>query len=395
MLETHHASTRGGGPDLSGTIEYTYIVSGPKFRSTCKLVSAADTNAIKLLEDAFNGTSFVSYNADARRMTRQAKIPPIASGELVVSPLIVPFLFLSKNSDDCPGCLLRFVDIVSPDFAKGLILPKGQPSNGLLHISMPGLPLAKKPTSWKIDMDEAGDSFTPKAVTYIIEAGGVLTFTLLNYTNLGGYQFPTAIKCVQTTYPPTTLPTVITESITTVTYARIPDKVADSVFNLDDEEKSAATVWDSDQNKSVKSPYDQEKADLRKQPHIYDESADGAKQIADALVQARKEHKQVLLQFGANWCLPCHHLHKLFETDKTIAQELRNHYVVVMIDVNKGHNKDIVTKYDPIRSGIPAIAVLDSEGKRLTVQDTGTPQDDDNHSPEKILTFLKEWSPKS
>ena len=371
----------------TSTYQYTYCASGSKFRATCKLVSATQTNSTKLSEAAFNGTSFVTYNTDSRMMTRHDRIPGSDSAELSASPLIAPFLFLTKNSDDCPTCLLRFSDIVSPDFAKGLILPKGQQSNGLLHISMPGLPLGKKPTSWKIDIDEAGDAFTPKAVTIIIEAGMEIAYTLLNYTNLGGYQFPTRIESTASAYPPTSPPTVKSKIVTTVTSVRIPDQVADSVFNLDDEEKAAATVWDSDHKKSVKSPYDKLKADLRTQPNIYDESADGSKQVAAALDLARKEHKQVLLQFGANWCLPCHQLHKLFETDKTIAEELEKGYVVVMIDVNKEHNKDVDTKYGrPTQSGLPVIVVLDDDGKLLTTQD--------HLNPEKVMTFLKEWSPK-
>jgi thioredoxin-related protein len=157
------------------------------------------------------------------------------------------------------------------------------------------------------------------------------------------------------------------------------------------------TLWDDDQKKFAKSVHknSDSTASLQPRPNIYDESSNGAEQIADALDIARKEHKHILLQFGANYCVPCHKLHELFQTNTNIAEELKKHYVVVMIDMNKGHNKDIVTKYDPIRSGIPAIAVLDSEGKQLTIQDTGTPQDADNHSPEKILAFLKEWSPPS
>src|SRR2546422_4533840 len=70
-------------------------------------------------------------------------------------------------------------------------------------------------------------------------------------------------------------------------------------------------------------------------PKIYDESADGSKQISDALQLAKKEGKRVLLQFGANWCGWCHKLHKLFETNKAIDEKLKSDYVVVMIDVNE------------------------------------------------------------
>src|SRR5580658_9866651 len=68
-------------------------------------------------------------------------------------------------------------------------------------------------------------------------------------------------------------------------------------------------------------------------PNIYDESADGSKQIADALALAGKDGKRVLLQFGANWCPWCHKLHSLFEKDQAIAARLKSDYVVVLVDV--------------------------------------------------------------
>jgi len=130
-------------------------------------------------------------------------------------------------------------------------------------------------------------------------------------------------------------------------------------------------------------------------PSIYDESTDGSKQVADALVHAKKDGKHVLLQFGANWCGWCHKLHKLFDTDKSIAEELKSHYVVVMIDVNKEHNKDVDTKYGhPTRFGLPAIVILDSDGKQLTTQDTGKLEEGDHHDPKKVIDFLKQWAPK-
>lgn len=132
-----------------------------------------------------------------------------------------------------------------------------------------------------------------------------------------------------------------------------------------------------------------------KSPPLYDETADGSKQVADALVVAKKDGKHVLLQFGANWCGWCHRLHTLFDTDKGIGEELKNNYVVVLIDVNKGHNQTTDSKYDhPTRFGLPAIVVLDADGKQLTTKNSGELEEGDHHSPEKVMAFLKEWAPK-
>ena len=133
-------------------------------------------------------------------------------------------------------------------------------------------------------------------------------------------------------------------------------------------------------------------------PTIYDTKADGAKQVADALITARREQKHVLLQFGANWCGWCHRLHNLFHANKEIAGLLNSNYIVVLIDVDKvdgkPHNADINARYgNPCQFGLPVLVVLDAEGKQLTTQDTGKLEQGDHHDPAKVVAFLKRWSP--
>ena len=96
-----------------------------------------------------------------------------------------------------------------------------------------------------------------------------------------------------------------------------------------------------------------------KRPPIYDTKADGAKQIAEALALAKRENKNVLLQFGANWCGWCHKLHALFKSDKAIAEFLNANYVLVLVDVDKvdgkPHNADTDQRYgNPSGMGLPA-----------------------------------------
>lgn len=133
-----------------------------------------------------------------------------------------------------------------------------------------------------------------------------------------------------------------------------------------------------------------------KRADIYDRTADGEKQIADALAEAKRDHKRVLLQFGANWCGWCHKLHGLFKSDKEIAHELLYEYVVVAIDVDKvddkPHNQAVVRKYgNPTKHGLPVLVILDEDGKQLVTQDTGKLEEGDHHDPAKVLAVLKKW----
>jgi thiol:disulfide interchange protein len=128
----------------------------------------------------------------------------------------------------------------------------------------------------------------------------------------------------------------------------------------------------------------------------YDEKADGAQQITDALAAAKAGNKRVLLQFGANWCGWCRKLHALYRDDAAVSAELKAHYVVVFVDVNKGHNKAVDDRYgNPSYLGLPALVVLDADGKPLKTQDSTELEEGGGHSQKKVLAFLKTWGPET
>ncbi len=137
-----------------------------------------------------------------------------------------------------------------------------------------------------------------------------------------------------------------------------------------------------------------EKGDYLRAP-IYDETADASKQIDSALVVAKKENKRGLLQFGANWCVWCRVLHHLFEADKAVRKELQSDYIVVLVDVNRGHNEVTTEKFgEPTRLGLPVLVVLDSDGKQLVTQRGADFGENGGYSSPKVLAFLSEWAVK-
>lgn len=133
-------------------------------------------------------------------------------------------------------------------------------------------------------------------------------------------------------------------------------------------------------------------------PDIYDVHADADSAISSALARAAREHKRVLVDFGANWCIWCHRLHSTFEGDPGVARALDRGFVVVMVDVNtrngERRNAATVERYgNPTVHGIPVLVVLDSDGKILTTKDSGELEEGSGHSPAKILAFLSQWAP--
>ena len=125
---------------------------------------------------------------------------------------------------------------------------------------------------------------------------------------------------------------------------------------------------------------------------LYDTAADGKEQIAAALKTAKAENKRVILKFGANWCGWCHKLSGLLKTNAELAQLVKDNYILVLIDVDKKHNSDTVEKYgNPTQHGLPVLVVLDTDGRQLTIQDTGKLEDGPRHDPAKVKAFLEKW----
>ena len=99
---------------------------------------------------------------------------------------------------------------------------------------------------------------------------------------------------------------------------------------------------------------------------IYDDTADGFKQVADAVAVAGKNHKRILLDFGYNGCYWCQKLHELFQNDKAVRAKLKAGYVVVYIDWSRTHNEKVDAKYEArTLYGAPSLVILDSDGTKL------------------------------
>jgi len=127
--------------------------------------------------------------------------------------------------------------------------------------------------------------------------------------------------------------------------------------------------------------------------HIY--PADANKELKRALAAAKKQRKRVILDFGGDWCYDCHVLEYAFASDRAIHALLEANYVVAHIDVGEfDKNLDIAKKYKmTLEKGVPALAVLDSDGKLLYSDPGGFFEHARGMTKRAILDFLEQWAP--
>ena len=128
---------------------------------------------------------------------------------------------------------------------------------------------------------------------------------------------------------------------------------------------------------------------------VFDEKADANAQIRAAVAEASRSGKNIILDFGANWCYDCHVLDNAMHRP-ALAPLIEKNYIVVHIDIGKfDKNLAVAKKYHvPIKKGVPALAVLDPKGKLLYAQEEGQFEDARDLRPENFREFFEKWTPK-
>ena len=138
------------------------------------------------------------------------------------------------------------------------------------------------------------------------------------------------------------------------------------------------------------------KQPINKDKNIYPADVDARVEIKKAEEKAAKDHKRVLIVFGANWCYDCHVLDMAFQRPD-LAPVLAASYEVVHVDIGEGNkNQDLMKDFQvPMQKGIPALAVLESTGKLVVSQKNGEFEHARAMTPEALLEFFNEWKPQA
>ena len=126
---------------------------------------------------------------------------------------------------------------------------------------------------------------------------------------------------------------------------------------------------------------------------LYDPGLDAPAAIVAALARSKVDGKNVLLDFGADWCPDCHVLDSYFEDPRAKAI-LEDSYHVVRIDVGYfDKNLESATKYgNVIPVGIPSVVILDSKGTKLVDTAAGELADSRRYTADDIVSFLSQWA---
>ena len=123
------------------------------------------------------------------------------------------------------------------------------------------------------------------------------------------------------------------------------------------------------------------------------EAADAKADIASALAEAQRAKVPLIVVFGANWCGDCKMLDSAFKSGAS-APLIAKSFKVVKVNVGRfDRNVDIAESYGvPLKSGIPAVAILSDQGKVTYATRAGELADARKMGDDGVYEFFKKVS---
>lgn len=129
----------------------------------------------------------------------------------------------------------------------------------------------------------------------------------------------------------------------------------------------------------------------------YHPDEDAQSKIDDLLVKAKKEKKNIMIQAGGNWCGWCLIFNDFIKNTPEIKKVVETNYLYYHLNYSKENtNEAVFNKYAPDsdKLGYPFFIVIDSNGKVLKIQESGSLEQGKGYNKDKVLTFFNSYKPK-
>jgi thiol-disulfide isomerase/thioredoxin len=124
----------------------------------------------------------------------------------------------------------------------------------------------------------------------------------------------------------------------------------------------------------------------------YDPARNADQDIRDAVAEAGRTNRRVLVEVGGLWCIWCHYMDEFFDKHPDALALREKNFVMVKINVSdENKNAETLSRYPKV-AGYPHIFILDGDGKLLHSQDTEKLEEGKGYNLDKFKAFLTEWA---
>lgn len=128
----------------------------------------------------------------------------------------------------------------------------------------------------------------------------------------------------------------------------------------------------------------------------YNETENAELAIQKLIKKAKKENRNIILQAGGNWCIWCLRFHHFIKNNEELKSLVDDNFIYYHLNFSpKNKNEKTFKKYHAENEkGYPFFIVLDKNGKKLHIQDSGVLEEGKGYDIEKVKAFFESWKVK-
>jgi thiol-disulfide isomerase/thioredoxin len=125
--------------------------------------------------------------------------------------------------------------------------------------------------------------------------------------------------------------------------------------------------------------------------HPYDTQADAHAAVQTAFAQAKATGRNVMLDFGGNWCPDCRVLAGVLQAP-VVKPWVDQNFVTVLVDVGRfKKNLDIAAQYGVKINAAPTVLVISPDGRVLNQGNVFALADARSMSAQAVVNLLAGW----
>lgn len=127
----------------------------------------------------------------------------------------------------------------------------------------------------------------------------------------------------------------------------------------------------------------------------FDPARNPAEDLKNAVANAQKENKRIILDVGGEWCVWCRWMDEFFIKNPELAKLRDENFVWLKVNMSEeNENTEFLSAY-PKAEGYPHLYILESDGTFLHSQGTSVLEDGKkSYDLQKYIEFLQKWSPE-
>jgi thiol:disulfide interchange protein len=115
--------------------------------------------------------------------------------------------------------------------------------------------------------------------------------------------------------------------------------------------------------------------------------------LKQAIAEAQRSGRRIILDVGGEWCSWCHILDRYYQANSDLLELRDRNFVWLKITFSPDNKNEAFLSRFPAINGYPHLFVLDKDGKLLHSQDTALLEEGKSYNRNKMQEFLRQWAP--